>query len=111
MPVKTKVFCAVGRRKASVARIRLSSGDGTFTINGREPHEYFPLRNHQNEIFVAQTLVKSEKKVNIRVRVTGGGLTGQAGACRLGIARALQLHTPATRPKLKKASYLKRDSP
>lgn len=108
-PPKKAVF-AVGRRKTAIARVKLSSGKGGLLVNGRQAREYFPLPALRHTITSAQTLVKAAEKVDISIRVRGGGLTGQVEACRLGIARALQYQDPSHRPPLKKAGFLRRDS-
>ena len=105
-----KAIFSVGRRKTAVARVKLSSGKGKVIINGREPKEYFPTPNLYHNFTAAQELVKSREKVDLFIRVRGGGLTGQVEACRLGIARALQLQNPSYRSSLKKAGFLRRDS-
>ena len=104
------VVRATGRRKEAVAVIRLSVGDGQFEINSREARKY--LSRDTLMMVVQQPLEAVEMlgKVNIRARVHGGGLAGQAGALRHGIARALLEHDPELRPTLKKGSFLTRDS-
>nr|WP_076389505.1 30S ribosomal protein S9 [Vaginimicrobium propionicum] len=100
-----------GRRKEAVARVRLIPGTGTFKINGRSLEEYFPSKLHQqiiNEPFVTTGLVGS---YDVIARIDGGGVTGQAGALRLGIARALnKIDVEVNRPTLKKAGLLTRDA-
>jgi len=106
--VEQKGTNSTGRRKESVARVRLLPGDGKVVINGRPLEEYFAsgfLR-----LVVNQPLVTAEiKTYDVAVNVKGGGLTGQAGAIRHGIARALIKENPALKPELKKAGFLKRD--
>ncbi len=98
-----------GRRKTSVARVRLRQGSGTITINERPLEDYFP--NEQDRRNVLAPLVKSgkEKEVDIRVRVHGGGIAGQSGACMLGIARALKLYDTGTEDVLRQNHLLTRD--
>ena len=100
-----------GRRKSSVARVHLyEGGTGTITINGRDIDDYFGLETLK--LIVRQPLVATDTvgKVDIKATVTGGGVTGQAGAIRHGIARALlQLNSEEYRPTLKAAGYLTRD--
>jgi len=100
-----------GRRKEAIARVRLVPGTGQFKINGRSLESYFPNKLHQqtiNEPFVTADVVGS---YDVIARITGGGVTGQAGALRLGIARALnEIDTEASRPPLKKAGLLTRDA-
>ncbi|MCW2898233.1 MAG: ribosomal protein [Streptosporangiaceae bacterium] len=100
---------ATGRRKEAIARVRLIPGSGNWTVNGRTLDEYFPNKVHQqivNEPFVTLGL---EGQFDVITRINGGGVTGQAGALRLGIARALQFAEPDRRPALKKAGFLTRD--
>ena len=100
-----------GRRKEAVARVRLKPGSGGFTINGRTLEDYFPNKLHQqtiNEPFVTAGVVGS---YDVIARIGGGGVTGQAGALRLGIARALnEIDREISRPTLKKAGLLTRDA-
>ncbi|MBX3436692.1 MAG: 30S ribosomal protein S9 [Planctomycetaceae bacterium] len=98
-----------GRRKTAVARVRISDGQGGFTINGREFTEYFPLERDQQLIHAPLKATGSLGKVNIWVRVEGGGPTGQTGAVVLGIARALQVKNPSLHEKLSEGGFLTRD--
>jgi small subunit ribosomal protein S9 len=102
---------ATGRRKEAVARVRLVPGTGTWTINGRTIEDYFPNKLHQqvvNEPFAALGL---EGRFDVIARIHGGGITGQAGALRLGVARSLNaIDLDANRPTLKKAGLLTRDA-
>ena len=102
---------ATGRRKEAIARVRLVPGTGKWTINGRDLETYFPNKVHQqlvNEPFVA---LGAEGKFDVFVRINGGGVSGQAGALRLGIARALnEIDADGNRPTLKKAGFLTRDA-
>ncbi|MCO6004590.1 30S ribosomal protein S9 [Actinoallomurus purpureus] len=109
-PVLTGPAAGTGRRKEAIARVRIVPGSGKWTINGRSLDTYFPNKVHQqvvNEPFVTLGL---EDQFDVIARVSGGGVTGQAGALRLGIARALQLVDPDNRPALKKAGFLTRDA-
>jgi small subunit ribosomal protein S9 len=101
---------ATGKRKTSIARVVLRSGNGAFEINKRSLEEYFP--RHQHQTFVRQPLLTSgyEGKVDVRVRVHGGGISGQAGAVRHGIARALTEIDPELRGDLKRRGLLTRDA-
>ncbi len=100
----------VGRRKEAIARVRIMPGSGVWTINGRKPENYFPNKVHQQLINSPFVLIKKEKKYDIIVNVRGGGTSGQAGAIRLGIARALnEIDNEVLRPPLKKAGFLTRD--
>ncbi|MGH3348320.1 MAG: 30S ribosomal protein S9 [Nocardioides sp.] len=102
---------ATGRRKQAVARVRIVPGTGTWTVNGRPLDAYFPNKLHQqvvNEPFAATRL---EGRFDVIARIHGGGITGQAGALRLGVARALNaVDLDANRAVLKKAGLLTRDA-
>ena len=99
----------VGRRKEAVVRVRIVPGSGDFKLNGRTLEEYFPNKVHQQ--LIREPFVTLEKDGNYDVIATlkGGGVTGQAGALRLAIARALIGAEPDDRPALKKAGFLTRD--
>ena len=101
---------ATGRRKQAIARVRLVPGTGKWTINGRDLETYFPNKVHQqlvNEPFVT---LGAEGKFDVIARMSGGGVSGQAGALRLGVARSLNgIDTEGNRPSLKKAGFLTRD--
>ena len=100
-----------GRRKEAVARVRLVPGTGKWTINGRTLEEYFPSKLLQREVNSPVVLLKLEGKFDAIVLVDGGGTTGQAGAIRLGVARALNaIDRDANRATLKKAGFLTRDA-
>ena len=100
-----------GRRKEAVARVRLVPGTGKWTINGRTLEEYFPAKLLQREVNSPIVLLKLEGKFDAIVLVDGGGTTGQAGAIRLGVARALNaIDRDANRAPLKKAGFLTRDA-
>lgn len=102
---------AVGRRKEAIARVRLVPGTGEWKINGRSLEEYFPNKLHQQLVNSPFTLLELEGRFDVIARLDGGGVSGQAGALRLGIARALNLiDVEANRPALKKAGYLTRDA-
>ena len=107
---KKKYFYGTGRRKSSVARVRVyENGTGSIIINGRDINDYFGLETLK--LVVRQPLVTTElvDKVDVVVSVCGGGVSGQAGAIRHGIARALLLASEDNRPILKKAGFLTRD--
>ena len=100
-----------GRRKEAIARVRLVPGSGQWTVNGRALEDYFPSRLLQREVNSPIVLLKLENKFDVVVLVDGGGKTGQAGAIRLGVARALNsIDREANRPALKKAGFLTRDA-
>jgi len=105
----TTEFLGTGRRKTSVARVRLAAGSGKFVVNGRPMENYFVVDSQR--LLVMQPLVATEmgSKFDIRVNVQGGGPTGQAGAVRHGISRALLEADIALRPTLKSHGYLTRD--
>ena len=101
---------AVGRRKSSVARVYLSAGSGKIVINKRDIKDYFPLGTQQYVVSQPLSLLKLTEKYDVYINVKGGGTTGQAGAIRLGIARAIEKLDQSVRPELKKAGFLTRDS-
>jgi small subunit ribosomal protein S9 len=102
---------ATGRRKEAVARVRIAPGTGKWAVNGRDLDSYFPNKVHQqivNEPFVLTDLVG---RFDVIARIHGGGITGQAGALRLGVSRALnEIDLDANRASLKKAGMLTRDA-
>ena len=106
---KTPYFYGTGRRKSSVARVRLYQGTGKITINDRDIDDYFGLETLK--LIVRQPFAATDTmgKFDVEATVTGGGVTGQAGAIRHGIARALLQHGDEMRPILKKAGLLTRD--
>jgi small subunit ribosomal protein S9 len=103
-PVQT-----VGRRKEAVVRVRLVPGTGKFTLNGRTLEQYFPNKLHQQLIREPLVTVEKTERFDIFANLTGGGTSGQAGALRLAIARALIEVDSEDRPPLKKAGFLTRD--
>lgn len=103
-------FYGTGRRKKSVARVRLYAGSGSVKINGRDINDYFGLETLKLIVRQPLALTGTADKFDIECRVAGGGVTGQAGAIRHGIARALlQYNSDELRPQLKKAGFLTRD--
>ena len=100
----------VGRRKEAVVRVRLTAGTGQFTLNGRTMDSYFPNKVHQQLIKEPLVMLEKAEAFDIHATLVGGGITGQAGALRLGIARALIDLEPNDRPPLKKAGFLSRDA-
>jgi small subunit ribosomal protein S9 len=100
----------VGRRKEAVARIRLAPGTGNITINGRTMDEYFGRETSKMILVEPLKLVDQMGKVDVFVNARGGGLSGQAGAIRHGISRALCQLNPEFRPVLKKAGFMTRDA-
>lgn len=99
-----------GRRKNAIARVRICEGDGKFLINNREVNDYLPRFYWSTQAVEALKIAGVEGKIDVFVNAHGGGLTGQAGAVRLGVARAILKMYPAARPSLKKAGLLTRDS-
>ncbi len=99
----------VGRRKEAVVRVRMVPGSGQFQLNGRSLEEYFPNKVHQQLIKAPLVTVERTESFDIYAKLVGGGPSGQAGALRLGIARALIEVTPEDRPALKRAGFLTRD--
>ena len=102
-------FYGTGRRKSSVARVRLYNGTGKITINDRDIDDYFGLETLKLIVRQPLALTDSLDKFDIVCRVSGGGVTGQAGAIRHGVARALLQFNEELRPALKKAGFLTRD--
>jgi small subunit ribosomal protein S9 len=100
-----------GRRKEAVARVRLVPGSGRWVVNGKDLANYFPNKVHQQLISEPFRSVGAENQYDVFARIDGGGVSGQAGALRLGIARALNaIDVDAHRPALKKAGFLTRDA-
>jgi len=100
----------VGRRKLAVARVRLIPGKGRIEINGRVLDEYFPRHGHRSQVREPLEVVDRAGQMDVLARVAGGGVTGQAGALRLAVARALARFDAALRPVLKKGGFLTRDA-
>jgi small subunit ribosomal protein S9 len=102
---------AVGRRKQAIARVRVVPGAGGITVNGREFADYFPNKLHQQLITDPFTVLELSGSYDVVAKITGGGPSGQAGALRLAIARALnEIDRENNRPTLKKAGFLTRDA-
>jgi small subunit ribosomal protein S9 len=101
---------ATGRRKVATARVWLKTGEGKVLVNGRTMDDYFGRETSKMVIHQPLQLVEQMGKVDITINVVGGGLSGQAGAIRHGISRALCVFNPELRPALKKAGFLTRDS-
>lgn len=105
-----KAICeATGRRKTAVARVRLVHGDGRILVNGRPFEQYFPVVHQRNMVVEPLEMTHSQGKYDVIVNVRGGGISGQAGAVRHGVARALAKLDLKHRPVLKKAGLLTRD--
>ena len=101
---------AIGRRKASVARVYLTKGGGNITINGKDLSNYFPMQNIQNSVTEPLKVYELEKQYDIKINVSGGGFKGQAEAIRLGISRALVKIDEENKPALKAKKFLTRDA-
>ncbi len=101
---------STGRRKTAIARVFIREGSGSITVNGRDFEEYFPVVTHQNQVLFPLALTNSRMTYDFTVTTTGGGVTGQVGAVRLGIARALIRVNPENRAALKSNGMLTRDS-
>ena len=102
-------FYGTGRRKSSVARVRVYSGTGKITINNRDIDDYFGLETLKLIVRQPLALTDTQEKFDVVCTVVGGGVTGQAGAIRHGVARALLQYDAELRPALKKAGFLTRD--
>ena len=102
-------YYGTGRRKSSVARVRLVPGNGNVTITGKDMAEYFGKKTLEMIVMQPLELTETVGRFDVKVNATGGGTSGQAGAIRHGIARALLQADPEYRPALKRAGYLTRD--
>ncbi|ONI73368.1 30S ribosomal protein S9 [Actinosynnema sp. ALI-1.44] len=109
VPAPGEVAQTVGRRKEAVVRVRLTPGSGQFRLNGKSLEEYFPNKVHQQLIREPLVILDKPELFDVRANLKGGGITGQAGALRLAIARALIEIDAEDRPALKKAGFLTRD--
>jgi len=106
----SEVFAATGRRKNAVAQVRIARGSGKIEVNGRPLEEYFPTAALQFTVLKPFEVTKTSNTFDVKVKATGGGVSGQAGAVRLAIARALLEHDATMRPTLKDEGLLTRDS-
>ena len=109
MSTLANIFTGTGRRKTSIARVRLTDGSGKLTVNGRTFDTYFSHDNFAKQAYAPLLTVDLREKIDVTVNVTGGGVAGQAGAVAHGIARALQKMNAELRPALKKAGHIRRD--
>jgi len=107
---KEKYFEAVGRRKTSIARVRLYTKKGDVIINDKDYSKYFPILRLQKAVISPIEELNVADKVGVTVKVQGGGINSQSGAVRLGISRALVLYNPNFRKPLRKVGYLTRDA-
>ena len=103
-------FYGTGRRKTSIARVRLLTGEGEVVVNGRSLEEHFGNAVNESDVRMPFRVTGTEGHFNAMIKVEGGGVTGQAGALRLGVARALILIDAENRPALKKAGFVTRDA-
>ena len=99
-----------GRRTGAVARVRIRPGEGKITVNNRDVANYFPSKAHQMILSEPLRLTSTDEQYDVEATIGGGGISGQAGALRLGIARALVELDPELRPALKRAGFLSRDA-
>ena len=110
MPKKSENWSAIGRRKSSIARVQMTNGKGVFTVNKRPIESYFGRDTLKMVLKQPLEIMNLDGKYDINIKVSGGGLSGQAGAIRLGIARCIQKINPDNRLTLKQAGMLTRDS-
>jgi small subunit ribosomal protein S9 len=107
--MSTPLKSATGRRKTAVARVRIAEGSGQIVVNGRAFEDYFTTITLQNQLTVPLQLTNTRQTIDVFANTNGGGITGQVGAIRLGIARALIVKDPEMRGVLKKGGMLTRD--
>ena len=107
---KTGEALGTGRRKSSVARVRIKEGSGNIVVNGKPLAEYFPVAQDQRAIMDTLNAVGVAESVDVRISVSGGGTTGQSGACKMGIARALVNYDTEFFSVLRDGNFLTRDS-
>ena len=107
--MSTPLKSATGRRKTAVARVRIAEGSGQIVVNGRAFEDYFTTITLQNQLTVPMQLTNTRQSIDVFANTNGGGITGQVGAIRLGIARALIVKDPELRGVLKKGGMLTRD--
>ena len=103
-------YAAIGRRKRSVAKVTLTNGTGKITVNGKDVKDYMPYETLVMDLIQPLELTDTLKKFDVEINVKGGGFSGQTGAIRLGIARALMLANAETRPTLKSNGMITRDA-
>jgi small subunit ribosomal protein S9 len=104
------IYYATGRRKEATAKVWIQAGEGSIIVNGKDLSTYFGRKTADMVVHQPLVLTENLKTLDIKATVLGGGLSGQAGALRLGISRALIVSNPELRPPLKKAGFLTRDS-
>jgi small subunit ribosomal protein S9 len=110
MAAREQKWLATGRRKVAIARVWIKAGTGEITINHRHIDQYFGRKTSKMVVRQPLELVELKDKLDVVVNVCGGGLSGQAGAIRHGITRALMMYNPEFRPALKKAGFITRDA-
>lgn len=115
--MEKKIYLGTGRRKSSVAQVKMTSGSGKITVNGRDVREFFPYETNVMDLMQPLVATNNEKTFDIDVKVNGGGFTGQTGAIRLGITRALleydkvnEASENSYRKVLKRAGFVTRDA-
>ena len=115
--MEKKIYLGTGRRKSSVAQVKMTSGSGKITVNGRDVREFFPYETNVMDLMQPLVATNNEKTFDIEVKVNGGGFTGQTGAIRLGITRALleydkvnEEYEDSYRKILKRAGFVTRDA-
>ena len=108
--MSARYYYGLGRRKSATARVRLYPGNGNIIVNSRPVEEYFPRERDRLHLAEPLTATATLESFNVMVKVQGGGIAGQAGAVRLGIARALLETDPSLRPTLRRGGFLTRDS-
>ena len=99
-----------GRRKSAIARVRICPGDGKIEINKRQMGEYFPNQQDQNAVVAPLESSGKRSELDVKIRVTGGGSTGQSGACKMGIARALAAYDEELYTVMREGGFMTRDS-
>ncbi len=109
MTTATQDFLGTGRRKSSVARVRVRPGDGKIVINKRELEQFFPNLQQQNAVLAPLEQTGVRQRVDVSIQVSGGGITGQADACKLGVARALNRFDSELEHALRDSGLLTRD--
>ncbi|MEX0653399.1 MAG: 30S ribosomal protein S9 [Phycisphaeraceae bacterium] len=108
-PDKGGFVWGTGRRKSAIARVRVKPGSGKFLVNNREVDNFFSEQQHREQAQSPLKTTKTDGKLDVLVKVHGGGITGQAGAVLLGVARALLAYDPSLEPVLREHGYLTRD--
>ena len=107
---RSKYIWGTGRRKSAVARVRLCQGSGAISVNGKKVDEYFTEDKHRYDVVAPMMATETRSKVDIIIRVSGGGYSGQAGAVVLGIGRALKIFDPSLDGTLRQGGFLTRDA-